>query len=128
MADVVSAGALLQCSFGVSPSVLNVLPACRILLQGMPIASVMDHLPLVNIMPFGLCRSLANPMVAVATATAMGVLTPMPCLPVTPAPWLPLFPKALIGPFPVLTKQACLFCAWGGSISIKNTLPKLKTP
>ncbi|MGL4604236.1 MAG: hypothetical protein ACRCU9_08815 [Iodobacter sp.] len=36
---------------------------------------------MLNIMPIGTCMSPATPMVAAATAAAMGVLTPMPCIP-----------------------------------------------
>jgi hypothetical protein len=79
-------GATLMCSFGVAPSVLTVLPLNRTLTSNMPAANIMDHIPMVNIMPFGMCITPSNPAVAAATAAAMGVLTPMPCVPVTPAP------------------------------------------
>ena len=53
-----------------------------------PDANIMDHIPMsADIMPFGMCISPSNPTVASATAAAMGVLTPMPCIPNTPAPW-----------------------------------------
>ena len=81
-----TATAMLQCSFGVAPSTLVVLPLARVLVEGKPAAAVTDMLPGVNIPPFGMCTSLANPMVAAATAAALGVLTPMPCIPATVGP------------------------------------------
>ncbi|TBU91646.1 DUF4280 domain-containing protein [Stutzerimonas kirkiae] len=115
----VCSGALLQCCFGVAPSMLNVLPLNRTLLGGMPAATLQDHLPLVNILPFGLCSSLANPSVAAATAAALGVLTPMPCIPVTSAPWIPGgAPSVLLGGSPVLNSNGMLMCNWGGLIKV----------
>ncbi len=49
----------------------------------------MDHQPMVNISPFGVCVSLANPAVAAATSAALGVLAPQPCIPVTVSPMGP---------------------------------------
>ena len=83
MAMQVCMGAMLKCSFGNAPSTLAVLPTNQVYASIMPAANVMDYAPLVNIMPFGMCSSLANPTVAAATAAAMGALTPMPCLPDT---------------------------------------------
>ena len=67
-----------------------------VLTESKPAANINDHIPMVNILPFGMCQSLANPMVAAATAAALGVLTPMPCIPVTPAPWVPGSPTDLV--------------------------------
>ena len=71
-----------------------------------------------NIPPFGMCTSLANPTVAAATSAALGVLTPMPCLPAVVAPWVPGAPRTLIGGKPALTSGSTCTCAYGGVISL----------
>lgn len=114
----VVAGANLMCSFGVAPSALIVLPQNRTMTGGPPAANIMDNKPIVNIPPFGMCTSLANPTVAAATAAALGVLTPMPCVPVIPAPWVPGSPTVLIGGMPALNNTSKCMCAWAGVISV----------
>ena len=105
----------MQCSFGAAPSTLVVLPINRVLTQT-PDANIMDNKPIVNVPPFGMCSSLANPMVVAATAAALGALTPMPCVPVLPAPWIVGAPTVLIANMPALDNQSKLMCAWGGVI------------
>ncbi len=111
-------GANMQCSFGVAPSALMVLPANLVTAGGPPAANIMDNKPLVNVLPFGVCNSVSNPMVAAATAAALGVLTPMPCIPVTAAPWVPGSPTVLIGNMPALNNSCKLMCNWGGVIQV----------
>lgn len=111
-------GASLMCTFGVAPSSLVVLPVNRTMVCNMPAANIMDNKPFVNILPFGMCTSLANPAVASATAAALGVLTPMPCTPVTPAPWAPGVPTTLIANMPTLDNASKLMCTWAGVISV----------
>ena len=89
MSKLVAHGATLACSQGTAPSRLAVPPVTGIDDEAGPLATVQDVKPLVNIAPFGACRALANPQVALATAAALGVLTPQPCVPVTAAPWSP---------------------------------------
>ena len=113
-------GAIMQCSFGVSPISLIVLPTNRILVGNMPAATIMDHQPGVNILGFGMCTSPANPAVAAATAAAGGVLTPMLCLPMTTAPWMPGSPTVLIGNLPALNDTSTCICMLGGIISITH--------
>jgi hypothetical protein len=117
MGFLVTGTAVLQCSFGAAPSTLNVLPANHVVVE-MPGANIMDQAPTLNIPPFGMCSSLANPTVASATAAASGVLTPMPCVPVTAAPWVAGTPTVLIGNMPALNDSSKLMCCWGGVISI----------
>ncbi len=112
-------GAVLQCSFGMTPSVLNVLPLSRVL-SSMPLAAITDCVPMVNIMPFGMCSSISNPTVASATAAAFGVLTPMPCIPVIAGTWAPGSQTVLIGGKPALNQSCKLTCAYGGIIEIKS--------
>lgn len=112
-------GAVLQCSFGMAPSVLNVLPTARVL-SSMPMAAITDCVPLVNIMPFGMCSSIANPTVAAATTAAMGALTPMPCIPVIAGTWMPGSATVLVGGKPALNQNCKLTCAYGGVIEIKS--------
>lgn len=114
----VCTGATICCSFGLAPSVLNVLPANRTLVGGLPMATIMDNKPMANILPFGMCSSMANPSVVAATAAALGVLTPMPCIPATVAPWMPGSPTALVGNMPALNMQSQLMCMWAGIIQI----------
>jgi hypothetical protein len=69
-------------------------------------------------MPFGMCTTLSNPTVASATSAALGVLTPMPCIPVTTAPWTPGSPTVHIANMPALNSTSQCMCNWGGVITI----------
>jgi len=119
MPNHVCNGAMLKCSMGVAPSSLVVLPINMQTTSSVPAANIMDHIPMVNIMPFGMCQSPANPTVAAATAAAMGVLTPMPCIPLTPAPWVAGSPTVTLANQPALNKSSMLMCNWAGQISIQ---------
>ena len=112
--------AQLQCSFGAAPSLLGVLPLNRMLTNNQPAGTIMDHVPMVNIRPFGVCKSIANPTVAAATAAAQGVLTPMPCVPATQTPWTPGSRTVQLGNFPTLNNTSKLMCMWAGVIQVTN--------
>lgn len=118
MAQQVCMGAMLKCSMGVAPSSLVVLPANKVMTSYVPAANIMDNKPMVNILPFGMCQSPANPVVASATAAALGVLTPMPCIPNTTAPWAPGAPTVMIANFPALDNTSKLMCMWAGVIEV----------
>jgi hypothetical protein len=120
MGKLVVMGAQLQCTMGLAPGTLMVLPVNKVNGSNVPAANIQDSKPMVNILPFGMCQSPANPMVAAATAAAFGVLTPMPCIPMTTAPWTPGATKTMIGNQPALTDSCTCMCNWAGTISVTS--------
>jgi hypothetical protein len=108
-------GATMKCSFGLAPSTLMPTPK-TVITSNMMAANIMDHIPMVNILPFGPCTSPANPIVAAATAAALGVLTPMPCIPATAAPWMTGAPTVMLCNAPALDNMSKLMCSYGGVI------------
>ena len=120
MPQQVCMGAMMTCSFGAAPSSLIVLPKNKVMTSNMPAANIMDNIPMVNVPPFAMCSSLANPTVAAATTAALGVLTPMPCVPVTPAPWTPGSATVMLANMPALNNTCTLNCIWGGVITFSQ--------
>lgn len=120
MPKQVVTGAMLQCSFGAAPSTFVATP--KMIKSGfMDAGNIMDNKPMANIMPFGVCSSLANPTVASATSAALGVLTPMPCVPNTAVgPWAPGSPTVLNANMPALNNTCKLMCMWAGVIQVTN--------
>jgi hypothetical protein len=104
---------------GNAPSSLSVLPVNLTSGDDNPAANIQDSKPMVNIAPFGMCMSPSNPQVAAATAAAMGVLTPQPCIPMTTAPWMPGSQTVTIGGQPALSSSCQCLCTWGGQIQVQ---------
>lgn len=119
MAIQVTATAMAQCTFGAAPATL-IVAAPRPLAGNLPAANIMDHAPIMNLPTFGMCNTPSNPVVAAATAAALGVLTPMPCIPATSAPWVPGSPTVMVGGMPALNNSCKCMCNWGGVISITS--------
>ena len=121
MPKLVVMGAQTQCTMGMAPATFIAIPTGPpVTGANMPAGTIMDNKPIANVVPFGMCKSLANPTVASATAAALGTLTPMPCIPVTPAPWAPGATKVMINNKPALHASCKLMCNWAGVISITN--------
>ncbi len=104
--------AQLMCTFGAAPSVFTVLPINKVMCGNQPAANIMDHVPMLNIMPFGMCVAPTNP----AVIAALG--SPVPCVPVTPAPWIPGAPTVMIANQPALDSTSKCMCTWAGVISV----------
>ncbi|MDI3291581.1 DUF4280 domain-containing protein [Polyangium sp. 15x6] len=120
MPKLVVNGAKLKCSEGTAPSTLTVLPQNPADAIDLPVATVLDHKPMVNVAPFGMCKTQANPQVAAATAAAQGVLTPQPCVPVIPAPWSAGAARVTLQELKVLTEGSTCMCQWGGTVEITD--------
>ena len=112
---VVTMTAQVHCSFGITPYALIVLPDKMVLSGNMPVATISDS-AVVNVATFGMCSAPSNPEVAAATAAALGVLTPMPCVPVL-TPWIPVS-TTLVGGEPAVTASCQTMCAYGGVVEI----------
>ncbi len=120
MGIAVCMGATMMCSFGVAPASLIVAPTGQMLTPAVPSANSSCFAPVANVPPFGACTSMSNPTVASATAAALGVLTPMPCVPVTTSPWTPGVATVINGSMPAVDNSCKLMCNWGGVISVLN--------
>ena len=117
MGIAVVTGASVMCLFGTSPANLVVTSQTMVLADGKPMATIADA-SVANMPTFGMCSSLGNPQVASATAAALGVLTPQPCVPAVAGTWIPTQMKCLAGGKPCLTNDANAICSYGGSLSI----------
>ena len=120
MPKIVVNGAKLKCSQGSAPGSLTVLPTNQTDGDDKPVATVQDYAPMTNIAPFGMCQTQANPQVAAATASAQGVLTPQPCLPVIAAAWSPGSPDVTVQDQKALTDDSSCNCQWTGSIEVTD--------
>ncbi len=116
---------MCTCTFGMIPSPLMVSSNQTVTMCKMMAATIMDN----KFPTFGMCTSLANPTVAAATAAALGVLTPMPCVPLTVAPWAPGCPTVMVNKKPLLNNTSKLICGYGGVIQpLATPAMMVKTP
>ena len=117
MAFWLSQGALLECTMGLAPTPLNVLPLNRVVADFMPVACILDNKPFLNIVPFGMCKSPANPAVAAIIASSLGSVTQGPCIPETLAPWTPAAALVSLTLGPAIDNAtSVLMCNWLGVI------------
>ena len=114
---VVGMSSLIKCSFGIAPTPLIVLPTRTVTASAMLLGNITDCIPLANILPFGMCTSMANPQVLIATAIDLGILTPMPCIPIIVSPWITAAVN-VIAQAPVLDQTSMTMCAWAGVITV----------
>jgi len=124
MPALLTTATMLECSMGAMPSpfMADPLPGAP-REMGMEAATIVQMVPGKNVMPFGMCKSMANPTVASATAAAQGALTPMPCMPVPASPWAPPSACAKHMGVPLATAQSICACSFGGVIKVSIAPP-----
>ena len=102
--------ARITCNGGMMP-VPIVLPMSHgVVSKGtkLPLLNANDHIPMVNIMPFGLCK--------IKPPTPAG---PQPCIPVTPMAWKSGDTHCFVGGAPALSSDSTLTCMMGGTIKFQ---------
>ena len=109
----------IKCSYG-SAAVPFFVENASYMVGETPGGTIGDAISLDKIPSFVMCMSMDNPMMEAATAAALGVLTPMPCIPVT-TPWMPGSPTVLVRNFPALDASSKCMCAYAGEITITTT-------
>lgn len=119
MALVTVTGATILCPNGIGTGMLNVTSQTTVTAEGKPAATIKDCAPGSNLNMGGvMCTSMANPQVASATAAALGVLTPQPCVPAPVGTWSAVNPCCQAGGTPCLLQGSTINCAYAGTISI----------
>lgn len=111
MSKLVSTGTQLRCSYGTMPSYFIAPPTNRVTASNNPAATIMDHIPMINVAPFSLCTSLLNPAVSFAGC-------PQPCVPVISTPWSLGSKRVMISKKPALNSNSQCMCSWSGIIKI----------
>lgn len=97
-ASYVVDGAEVSCTMGAKSGTLKVIPPHRVKLRGSSRANIGDCKPLLNIMPFGVCKT-----------------TQMPCVPAC-VMWLNGKNNVLVGGLPALLSNSIAICPVGAGI------------
>lgn len=102
-----TAMAMIKCSAGAVPLPILAPVTHGVTSQNKPLLNANDHIPMMNIMPFGVCKNKPVP--------PPGNI----CVPITPLAWQKGDTHCFVGGAPALTKDSCLTCMLGGSIKFQ---------
>jgi hypothetical protein len=123
MAKMCNGTTLISCSMALVPAPvpLTATPGQTQAVSQMT-CTVMDYKPMVNIPTFGMCNSPSDPAVIAATAAALGVHTPAPCIPKTTSPWTPGSTTVTVGGLAALMDSDQCMCTSQGTITVKTSM------
>ena len=107
--EYMTAMSMIKCSMGLAPipilcPVSHGVISCK---THLPILNANDHIPFMNILTFGTCKSIPTPA------------GPGPCVPATIMAWKSCDMHYFVGGAPVLTKDSFLTCTLGGTIKFQ---------
>ena len=110
-----------QCSFSTGPAPMGGIPVpgASVIIEGKPALTLMDQVPMFNIMPMVMCLSPLNPMGMGLKPPAVPI--PTACIPIPVSPWLPPGPPikpVTVNGKPILLSGSTCQCVWGGTIQI----------
>lgn len=118
---------ILKCSQGTIPSSLTIPPdnSVNLVTTGFPIATAAHHLPLVNILPFSMCKSWYNPTVLAAGLNLkpkplipfVDEPIPQPCIPMTFEKWEDGSKTTTVKGQSAVTMTSKCKCLWQGEIT-----------
>lgn len=100
-----TAMSMIRCSAGTVPLPIQLPMGHGVTSKDMALLNANDHVPMLNIMPFGICK---NKPVLPPGANV--------CIPVTPMAWRDGDTHCFVSGAPALTKDSCLTCMMGGTI------------
>ncbi|MBR0260701.1 MAG: DUF4280 domain-containing protein [Selenomonadaceae bacterium] len=99
----------VKCNMGMIPTTV-LLPVSHGVIScktHLPVLNANDHVPFMNILPFGTCKLLQTPA------------GPGPCVPAIIMAWKNCDMHYFVGGAPVLTKDSFLTCTIGGTIKFQ---------
>lgn len=114
-------GAELKCIFstGTGKLVTIPIPGKTVLIEGKPAATIMDFVPMTNILPMMMCIAPTNPQGMGKPPPA--VPTPTACIPIVTAPWKPpVAPTKQVNNKSILAVGSTCQCVWQGIITVMN--------
>lgn len=113
-------GAMTECTWGTMGSRLILPVSHGVFIKGKAQLNIMDFIPFYNVLPFGMCKSMANPAVVAIIAATQGSTRQVPCTPIVLTPWLKGKEDNLVENQQALlcsSMNMCLFC---GLITIND--------
>ena len=136
-------GAVLQCQFGSHCKKLNLPIDHGVYILDTPMMHALDYIPVVNIVPFGVCsHPLIPPGPSIVLpkegargkdgeltgAPPSGIAKGIPCMPIVVVPWQNAHneTRLTLAEIPSITTKSFLVCMYGGIIKPLNSGQKKK--
>lgn len=114
MTFTMAMGTLRKCIFGLVPTPFLPIPSNVFTVE--PVGSMLDIIPFLNVMTFGICITPTNPMVDAIMIASLGTVDFAPCIPIPIIPKTPAAYNVLRDGIPMAQIESFDLCLWGGLI------------